>query len=748
MKPLFVAFALSLALAAPALAERLPTERAFADPNLAGPTARGLELSPDGKLVTYLLPKPEDHTTLDLWAISAAGGEPRRLIDARALEPKEKALSEAEKARRERQRISDKGVVEYRWDDQGKQILAPVGGDLYLANAASGAVRRLTETPGDETDSRFSPKGRFVSYVRDQNLYVMDLTNGAERAITKEGKDTLSFGVAEFVAQEEMGRFTGYWWSPDEQRIAFTRVDESGVDIVPRFDIGADGVSVVNQRYPRAGRPNAKVSLFVQDLASGARVPVDLGPDADVYLARADWSKDGRTLYVQRETRDQKRLDILAVDPATGRSHVILTETNPAWVDLTNDFRPLKSGDFLWTSDRTGWRHIYLYDREGKLIRAVTKGDWRVASVGGGGGRGQSAVVGVDEAKGLVYFMASLDTPIERHLYVTSFKQPGEPKKLTSGHGWWTPDMAETPTAFVADYSDPETPPQTALYDLSGKRIRWIEENRLAPGHPYYPYHDQRPTYDYGTMKAADGSDLHYVLVKPAGFDPAKRYPAIVEVYGGPGAQQVTRTWRPATEQLLTQAGYVLFQLDNRGSANRSKAFETALAGHLGEVEVTDQMAGLKHLQALPFIDPGRVGVMGWSYGGYMTIRLLTEPGSGFKAGAAGGPPADWRNYDTHYTERYMGQPQARAAAYDASSLIPRLKNLNGRLLLLHGMADDNVTFDNGTRIMAELQNQSKTFDLDDFPGQRHGVKGPARQLQLWKTYLEFFARNLGGEGP
>ena len=737
-------------LAGGAHAELLTPKRAFSAPDLAGPAARGVAFSPDGKLVTFLRAKPDDQTTLDLWAAPAAGGEPRRLVDARAFEPKGATLSEAEKSRRERQRISEQGVVDYRWDEQGRAILVPLNGDLYLADPANGAVKRLTSTPGDETDSRVSPRGGYVSYVRDKTLYVLPLAGGAaagaERAVTPAGKDTLSYGTAEFVAQEELDRYTGYWWAPDEAHVAYTRVDESPVDVVPRVDIGAEGATVVSQRYPRAGRPNAVVQLFVTPLAAGAApVKVDLGPDADIYLARVNWSADGRTLYVQRLSRDQQSLDLLSVDPATGASHVIIRERQKPWIDLNDNFTALKDGTFLWGSERTGFNHLYLYGRDGELIHAVTHGDWPVTGAATGAGAHAPGVAAVDEALGLAYFTASKASPTEKALYVVSYRHPGEPREIVGGHGWWSAAVSKDAQRFVGTYSDPDTPPQTALYDIGGHRLRWIEENRLAPGHPDYPYLDHKPSTEFGTLPAADGTPLYWYLKKPAGFDPAKRYPVVVKVYGGPDVQSVTRTWGPASDQLLTEAGYLVFQLDNRGASNRGVKFEAAIAGRLGEVEVADQLAGVAWLKRQPFVDPARIGVSGWSYGGYMTLRLLTAPDSPFKAGAAGGPPSDWRLYDTAYTERFMGKPQDREAAYDAAAVIPRLKNLQGRLLLLHGMADDNVVFENSTRTMAALQALGTPFDLMLYPGQRHGIHGPERQLQLWRTYLAFFARELGG---
>lgn len=712
--------------------ERLTPEAVFGATDLNGPRARGVKLSPDGALVTYLRAKDDDQNTLDLWAADVKGGEPFRLIDARALQPEDKELSEAEAARRERMRIRDRGVVEYDWDEQGRFILVPLEGDLYLFERAGSKTRRLTTTAGDEVDAKVSPRGRYVSYVRDQNLYVMDLGTGAEKALTSEGKDTISWGSAEFIAQEEMDRDTGYWWSPDDSKIALTRVDESGVDIVPRFDIGAEGVKVIDQRYPRAGRPNAVVQLYVEDVATGGRTKVDLGANADIYVARVDWSKDGKTLYVQRQSRDQKTLELLAVNPSTGQGRVILTETSDHWIELNHDFKPLKDGTFLWSSERSGWKRLYLYAGDGKMIRQLTSGDWPV-----------DAVEGVDEAKKTVLFTASVDDVLQRHLWTVSWAKPGAPKKLTSGEGWWQTSVAKTGTAFTGTYSDPRTPPRTGLYSADGKLVRWIEANRLDATHPYFKYAGRLRTPTYGTIKASDGSDLYYAISTPPGFDPSKRYPVIVSVYGGPHSQMVKKQWGSLSDQLLLEEGFVLFRLDNRGSANRSFAFKAALDRKLGTVEVEDQLKGVDFLKTLPYVDPGRIGVMGWSYGGFMTLMLMTSDNSPFAVGIAGAPPTDWKLYDTHYTEQFMGTPEQNAAGYAASELIPRLPRLKGELLLMQGMSDDNVTFDNSTRVMAALQSKSRPFEFMGYPGERHGLRGTAKQLHQWRTYLDFLRRKL-----
>ncbi len=711
----------------------LTPERVFGDPDIAGPVARGVALSPDGARVTFLRPKPENREVLDLWAADTAGGEPYRLIDAAALSSGA-ALTEAEIARRERQRIAQRGVVEYHWDDQGRFILVPLDGDLWLHEQAGRRTRRLTETPGDEIDSKVSPRGRFVSYVRDQNLYIRPVDGGRERALTTGGKGTLSWAVAEFINQEEFGRFTGYWWSPDESRIALTRVDESGVDVIPRSEISAEGVTTtVEQRYPRAGRPNAVVELYVQQVANGRRVKVDLGPNPDIYLVRVDWSKDGRTLYAQRLNRAQTRLDLLAVDPATGRSRVVLTETLPQWVDVTDDFKPLADGSFLWTSEVSGYKHIQHRAADGRLLRTVTSGEWPV-----------DAILAVDEPRRRVFFAASKDTPIERRVYAVSYAQPGEPEALTPGRRWSGAEFARSGKAFTATWSDPTTPPRTGLYAADGSLLRWIEENPVNAAHPWAPWAGAFPDPQYGQLVAADGQRLQYMLLKPRGFDPNLRYPAIVNVYGGPASQLVRQAWIRPEYRLWQEAGYVVYVLDNRGTPNRSVAFERAIHRGFGTVEVDDQLLGARFLQTLSYVDPTRVGVYGWSQGGFMTLMMMTAPNSPFAAGMAGASPTEWGLYDTAYTERYMLTPQANRAGYASSDVIPRLDRIRpDSLLLMHGMADDNVLLSNTTRVMGALQARSTPFELMLYPGQRHGIRGKALQLHQWRTWSDFFDRRL-----
>ncbi|MBB5747126.1 S9 family peptidase [Brevundimonas variabilis] len=714
----------------------LTPERVFSNPSLAGPVARGVSLSPDGELVAFLRSRPDDVDVLDLWAAPTGTGEPYKLIDARALVPDAGELSEAEKARRERQRISQRGVVEYSWDEQGRYILAPLEGDIFLATRSDGSAKRITETEADEIDAKVSPLGNFVSYVRDQDLVVYDLATETEGSITTDGDGLITWATAEFIAQEEMNRDTGYWWSPTERHIALQRTDESTVDIVPRLDISGGGATVVEQRYPRAGRPNALVELHVRDMQTGSMVKVDLGDNPDIYLARVNWSADGQTLYVQRQSRDQKRLDLLSVDPATGASRVIVTQRADAWVALNDDFKALKNGQFIWSSEETGWRHLYLHDRNGRRLRAITSGEFPVKGLNG-----------VNEQTGEVFFTASMkdgrENPTEQQLFRTSLSRNMTPVQVTPEGGWWGASMNRTGTAYVGNYTDLTTPPQSALYRADGTFVRWIEENRLDASHPFYPYVSRRQVPEFGTLES-NGETLVWQMTKPVGFDPSKTYPVVMQVYGGPSGGGVRKSWQGATTQLLTEAGYIVFRLDNRGEGDRSVAFKTALYRKMGQPEIADQVLAADYLRSLPFVDDDRIAMMGWSYGGFMSAMALTEPKMGLAAAAVGAPPTEWSLYDTHYTERYMSTPEDNVDGYAASDVVPRLENLTGRMLLMHGMADDNVIFENATRVIDALQARSIPFDLMLYPGQRHGVRGNDRQLQQWRTYLEFFDRTIG----
>lgn len=752
----------------------LTIERLFAAPDLSGPTLRGARLSPDARRVLYLKAKDDAIDVYDLWAYDIGTRRHARLVDADDLETSDAALSADEAARRERQRTSSLGgIVEFEVAADGRRILLPVGGDLYLYDLRqppASAVTRLTRTDSYETDARLSPRGRYASFIRDANLVVIDLATRREVPITREGGGAISYGVAEFIAQEEMGRSTGYWWSPDESRIAYTRVDESRVPEKERFEIYADSVKVVRQRYPAAGDPNAVVELFVanvsasaaqsaaaQSAASQSAAPqsasaksspaamrIDLGPNDDIYLARVDWYPDSRVLAVQRQSRDQKLLTLLRADARTGGTRELLTERSDTWVELHDELTFTSDrGDFLWASNRTGYRHLYAYSAEGRLLRTVTQGDWMLTADAGGPNSAR-AIRGIDRERGLVYFSANRESPLERHLYVTSFEKTGAPRRITRESGWHAVSMSGDASVYLDTYSDPLQPPRLTLHDARGNVRATLVANEIDAAHPYARYLPLHQPPEFGTLRAADGQTLHYSLLKPPGMEPGKRYPVIVEVYGGPGVQRVRRAWGNLFQQLLAQSGYVVFALDNRGSGLRGDAFESALHRDLGRVETEDQQAGAAFLRTLPYVDPERIGIWGWSYGGYMALNAMTRAPGSFAAGVAGAPVTDWRLYDTHYTERYMGTPAENPEGYSRSNVMTHAAALQGSLLVLHGMADDNVLFTHSTALFQTLQQLDKPFDAMPYPGGKHGlIRHADMGPHALRSIKRFFDENL-----
>lgn len=738
-----------IAISPPAFADTLTVQRIFAAPDLSGPRLSEPKFSPDGRYISFLRGKADSKDQLDLWRFDTRTGKEALLVDSLAFAGADEQLSAEEEARRERQRTAAlRGIVNYEFSPDGRRLLVPLGGDLYVCDLRDGnAVRRLTATEQYETDPRLSPRGNYVSFIRDQDLYIIDLRTGKERALTSDGKGLVQNGVAEFIAQEEMDRDTGYWWSPDESRIAYTRIDDSAVDEVERLEINAAGARVYRQRYPAAGTTNTKVELNVLELNGGKVTRVPLGEE-QFYLARVTWLPDSLHLAAQRQSRDQKRLDLLKIDARTGQSSQLLSETSEHWVELHKDLKFLKSQPaFIWASRRSGYRHLYLYNLAGELLRPLTQGPWMVVGSGA-----ESGLVDVDERKGLVYFLANKASPLERQLYSVSLKSgdPTQPKRITQEAGWHQVEMLPGSQRYLDLWSSPEQPPSASLHSINGKLQSWLVRNQLDDSHPYHPFLANHAKEEFGSIEAADGQALYYRLLKPANMQSGKRYPVVLDTYGGPHVQYVRRDWMGGARaaqgyfrQILAQHGFAVFTLDNRGSGFRGEAFDTAIYRRLGSLEIEDQLKGIEFLKSQPYIDGERIGIMGWSYGGYMTLRALTTT-KAFKAGVAGAPVTDWRLYDTHYTERYLGLPQAADSPYERSAVLPYAKDLHGHLLLVHGMADDNVLFTHSTMLMQSLQSQNVPFDLMTYPGSKHGlIRMPQTGRHYYEMVLRFFEERL-----
>ncbi|WP_444934186.1 DPP IV N-terminal domain-containing protein [Microbulbifer sp. JTAC008] len=716
-------------------AESLSIERLFSDPALSGTAPRALEYSPDGQRVTFLKGRVEDYNRYDLWEYNLKDGQSRILVNSDSLHSGSETLSDEEKARRERQRIYGSGIMEYSWSEDGRSLLFPLAGDIYYYDLKDRSSRRLTETETFETDVKVSPEGHFVSFIRDQNIYIVDLKTGREKQLTSDGKDHIKNGMAEFVAQEEMDRMTGYWWSPDDQHIAFLQVDESPVDQVTRSEIYADRIEMIQQRYPAAGRANAKIRLGLIDIDSGDIRWINLGDNQDIYIPRVKWARD-HLLTFQWQSRDQQKLELRAYNLNTGKTRTLLTESSDTWVNLSHDLHFLENRDaFIWSSERDGFKHLYKYDFGGRLQAQLTKGDWVV-----------DELEAVDEQANRLYFTARKDTPIERHLYTVSLQGESDIKRISQRSGMHSIEFSEDASGYIDKFSSVTTPPQVSLHSSSGTRITWLEQNAVNRDHPIYPYKDQWITPEFGSIEAPHGQELFYRLYKPANFDAKKSYPVMVFVYGGPHAQVVTNSWDKLFNQYMAQQGYIVFSLDNRGSANRGTTFENPIFKNMGSPEVEDQITGVEFLRTLPYVDKNKVGIFGHSYGGYMALMSMFKAGDYFKAGVSGAPVTDWTLYDTHYTERYMGNPTKDMDAYEASSVFPYAKGLRGDLLIYHGMADDNVLFTNTTKLIKQMQDNGQQFELMTYPGKKHSLRGKQTRIHQYSMIKRFFDRHLKGK--
>lgn len=713
--------------------EALPLERVFADPPLAGRPPMQLELSPDGARVTFLRPNEEDSEVLDLWAVDLPDGDPRPLVrTADLVDVSRIQLTEEERMALERKRIRHQGITSYGFcGDDGSALLFPLSGDLYHVSLGEKvAVKRLTKDGAGKLDPKCSPKGRFVSFVKGRDLYVVDVKTGRERRLTRSRKPTRRFGVAEFIAQEEMGRYDGTFWSPDERYLAYTDVDEGPVSVKLRPFIYADRTELYEQRYPAAGEKNAVVRVVVEDLKKKRKVALKL-PREDGYVARVGFATGG-VVYVQWQSRDQKRLVLFVARAPRFKLEPVLEETDAAWVELHDDLRFLDDGKrFVWSSERDGVKRLYLGELGKEELAPLTPP-----------GEPVIALVGVDETAGRAYYTRAVDRSLEQHLFSCKLDgtdeerltaEPGVHRVTWGGRGY-----------LIDRYSSLGVPPKIRLLSTSGEVVRPIDDN---PAEELMRY--ARPVPELMTVKADDGTELNALLLPPVIREEGERYPIIVYVYGGPTAQLVSNSWSRMYPFFvhLTQRGYGVFVVDNRGTANRDRGFTRALKDRFGELEVIDQKRAVEEvLKKTPWIDPERVGIFGWSYGGYVSALAILDEETPFRAAVAVAPVTDWALYDTHYTERYIGTPKDNAEVYARSSVLARAKNLaKGKraLFLVHGMADDNVLFTHSLKLVEALQRESVPFDFMAYPGRAHGLKGRETQLHVFRSVVGFFEREL-----
>jgi dipeptidyl-peptidase-4 len=714
--------------------DKLTIERIFSSPSLNGSSLQSVKFSPDGSRVTYLKGKAEKGDQLDLWECTLSDGRHRMLVDSDLLSGFEKELSLEEEAHREALRLFGSGIVDYHWFPDGKALLFPIGNSLFhcdLHELKAPLLRPLIEEEKSLLDVKISPKGSYISFVQEKNIYVVDAATGAKIAVTTDGCGSVKNGMAEFVAQEEMERYTGYWWSDDESRIAYTQTDETPVVLEVRHEKRG----YTEEPYPFAGTPNVLWKLGVVQLERpGETCWLELPRESEDYLLRASWEPASTKLSVQLISRDQKLLRLLSVDCDRGEITPILEEGDAHWINAHDDYHPLKDrSGFIWSSEQTGYRHLYLHASDGTLSQPITGGEWVVKKV-----------IGVDEANKHVYFEGFKDSVLEQHIYTVQYdKEKVYPvRKISAEAGWHSAILSPEKDMLFHSYESYEVPPQTRLTSIRGEKIAVLHENRLELGHPYFPYASNHPDRVTGTLSTEEGIDLHYSLMKPKDFDPAKQYPVIVYVYGGPCTRLVKNCWeRTHWKQFMVDRGYLVFTLDNRGSSDRGKAFEAALSRNMGNIEVDDQTLGVRYLQSLPYVATEKIGLFGWSYGGYMTLKMMSKRAEDFPVGVSVAPVTDWNFYDTFYTERYMGLPEENPEGYRESSVASGIDKLSGNLLLVHGLSDNNVFSKNSLELVETMQEKDIPFEMMAYPSQRHSIS--SRRSHLFKQVTRFLDRNL-----
>jgi dipeptidyl-peptidase 4 len=730
----------------PANAPRqLSVERIYGGPPLGGELSRGIEWAPDGKRFSYYAESADGGT--ELWTMDAATGERKVLVNAATL--KDVTQPEKQKAIQ----ATGLGRVQaksYMWAPDGRSILF-VGTDS-MAVLDLGTMKRKELVSGSKEidDPKFSPDGKWISFVGGDNLWVVNIDGGKARQLTEGGDEASPKGKLDWVYPEELDCRTAYWWSPDSSRIAYYEMDEKPVERYPIVDMSSPVGAVEYERYPQAGQANPIVRVGVVAVAGAKAVSskatpetrwMDTGKDTDVYLPRVDWLPDSRRVAVQRLNRAQNRLDLLFCDAATGASKRILTQTDKYWVNVSDDLYFFSDGKrFLWSSEETGFRHYYLYDMAGKQIEQLTSGDWGITG-NGGFGPGAATHPTVDETGGFVYFMSNKANVTGSQLYRVSLRDKTI-MQITKDAGTHDVLIAPGTFDFVDTFSDAMTPPRQDLYRADGTRVATINENRVAELAEYH-----LSPVEFLNVKANDGTKLYATMIKPPDFDPSKKYPVLINVYGGPQAQQVRNAWSGITflwHEMMAEKGYVIFTLDNRGSYNRGHAFETPIYHHFGRVELEDQLTGVQYLKSLPYVDGSRIGIWGWSYGGYMTLYAMTHAEGVFKAGVSVAPVSDWDLYDTIYTERYMGRPQDNPDGYRDSSPVNAAGKLSGKLMMVHGTGDDNVHFANTSEMINELIDANRyPARLMVFPGRGHPISDHSARVQLFERITQFLLDNL-----
>jgi len=686
--------------------------------------------TPDGKSVLFLRSQARV-PRLNLYQFDVATGQVQELLTAEAvLKGAEENLTPEEKARRERQRVSASGFTDYQLSSDGKLILVALSGKLYVVRRElaaqpdkTGSIQELKTGPGTILDPKFSPDGKSVAFVLDHDIHLIDLGTGKETRVTTGGSTRKTHGLAEFVAEEEMARHTGYWWAPDSRALVYEEADAEGVEVWYVADPLHPDRPAHPTYYPRPGRANVKVQLGVIPVSGGETVWIEWDAKKYPYLGSVHWGKKG-PLTIAVQTREQHEQALLRVDLATGKTAALLTEADPTWVHLRQDGpRWLDDESFLWPAQRKDGTQLELRDKDGQVKKVLVPAE--------GGFR---ELLQVDDKARLAYFLASTD-PTQMHLFRVSL-DGGKAEPLSREAGVHSAAFGSQNNILVHTASTPSTMPRAMVLKADGKLI--AELPSVAENPPFIPSAE--------LLTVGPGKGFQAVVTRPRDFDPKKRYPVLLYVYGGPTHQLVQASMNSRLlPQWIADQGFLVVSVDNRGTPGRGWAWEQAVYLRFGSVPLDDQVSALKALgERLPEMDLERVGIYGWSFGGYLSALAVLRRPDVFKAGIAGAPVVDWLDYDTHYTERYLGLPEVNPEAYREASLLTYAKDLKRPLLLVHGTADDNVYFRHSLKLADALFRAGKDFDLLPLSGLTHMVPDPVVTQRLYGRFARFFQQQLG----
>lgn len=637
-----------------------------------------------------------------------------------------------------------KSIDEYEFSDDESKILLntdvePVYRHSFKASYyvwdITGKTLKPVSEKGKQQLATFSKDGNMVAYVRENNIYIKDLKNNREIQVTGDGKlNSIINGAPDWVYEEEFSFSKAFEWSPDGKNLAYYKFDESQVMEYDIINYGSLYPRDYRYKYPKAGEKNSIVGIYIYNITNGKAIQVDAGIEKDQYIPRIKWTKDPGILSFIRLNRLQNKFELLLADANTGKSRTILTETDKAYVEIADGdglyFTDDKK-DFIITSEKDGFRHLYHYDLNGTLKNQVTGGLWEVKDF-----------LGFDEKNKILYYSSNELSPLRRDIY--SIKLNGEGKKrLTLKDGSNKADFSATFKYFTNRFSNAGTPPVITVNDASGNEIRVLEDNR-ALGEKMKEYGFIKK--EFIKIKTSEGVELNAWMIKPANFDAGKKYPVFMYLYGGPGSQEVKDEWDYYISwyELLAQNGYIVACVDNRGTGGRGAEFKKMTYGQLGKYETIDQIEGAKYFGSLPYVDAKRIGIFGWSYGGYMSTLCLTKGADFFKMAIAVAPVTNWRYYDSIYTERFMGLPKDNASGYDDNSPINHVDKMKGRFLLVHGTADDNVHLQNSMELINRLVESKKQFDMMHYPDCNHGIySGKNTRFHLYTKMTDFIFENL-----